>query len=436
MRDNWKNEKIVDVLDLIIDNRGKTPQKSEIGIKTLSAKSVKMGFIDYSQAYCISSQTFGKFMVRGIPKKGDILLTTEAPLGCVARLNRDNIATAQRLLTLRGKLDILDNDYLMYYLMSSIGQHELLSRASGSVVIGIKQSEFRKINITLPPIAEQKKIAKILSDIDDKIECNNAISKNLEEMASALYKNWFVDFEFPDSDGKPYKSSGGKFIDSERGSIPLGWSAGKVESIVKHTISGDWGKEEMSGNINTEVYCMRGADIPEVIKGNLGKMPKRFILEKNYNAKKLTNGNLVVEISGGSPTQSTGRIAMVTEHLLVRYDKPIVCTNFCRALSVNENHSHFLYYAWKKLYNENIMFGYENGTTGIKNFDINGFLENERIVLPKIDVLIRFDEQCEQVQKLVFENGTENQRLAELRDSLLPRLMSGELDVSNIELDI
>ena len=88
--------KMEEALDALIDYRGKTPQKSETGIMTLSAKSVKNNYIDYSQCYYISKEEYQRFMVRGFPQKGDVLLTTEAPLGMVARLDRDDIAIAQR----------------------------------------------------------------------------------------------------------------------------------------------------------------------------------------------------------------------------------------------------------------------------------------------------------------------------------------------------
>ena len=146
----WSEEILVDCLESLIDYRGKTPKKSDSGILTLSAKSVKMGYIDYSQAYYISTETYKSFMVRGFPKVGDVLMTTEAPLGCIARLDRDDVGIAQRLLTLRGKENLLDNDYLRYYLTSRRGQHELKSRASGSTVQGIKRTEFEKVEILLP----------------------------------------------------------------------------------------------------------------------------------------------------------------------------------------------------------------------------------------------------------------------------------------------
>ena len=176
----WRKENLEKNLEVILDYRGKTPKKSDKGIITLSAKSVKMNYIDYSNVYYVSQETYNKFMTRGFPKKGDVLLTTEAPLGCVAELPDDSFCLAQRLLTLRGNPKFLINKYLLYYLQSEYGQHELLSRATGTTVQGIKRTEFSKINIILPPLTIQKKIAKILSDIDEKIKLNNKINDNLQ----------------------------------------------------------------------------------------------------------------------------------------------------------------------------------------------------------------------------------------------------------------
>lgn len=184
-----------DALEAIIDYRGKTPQKAETGIPTLSAKSVKNNYIDYSECYFISPTEYEKFMVRGFPQKGDILLTTEAPMGKVAKLDRDDIAIAQRLLTLRGKPDVLDNDYLMYLLQSPYGQGLLKVKETGTTVTGIKQSEFRKIVIRLPDLEMQKKTTNILSILDQKIIGNSLINKNLLQQAKTMFKSWFIVFD-------------------------------------------------------------------------------------------------------------------------------------------------------------------------------------------------------------------------------------------------
>lgn len=171
--------KMEDVLESLIDYRGKTPQKSDRGVMTLSAKSVRDGYIDYSQCYFISPEEYTRFMVRGFPKVGDVLLTTEAPLGVTARLDRADVAIAQRLLTLRGKTGVLDTGFLYYYLKSPIGQAKLLERQTGTTVTGIKQAEFRRIMIELPDIGTQCKIVSILQSLDDKIRTNKEINENL-----------------------------------------------------------------------------------------------------------------------------------------------------------------------------------------------------------------------------------------------------------------
>ncbi len=403
--------KMEDVLEALIDYRGKTPKKSEQGIPTLSAKSVKNNYIDYSECYYISESEYKKFMVRGFPKIGDVLLTTEAPMGIVARLDREDVAVAQRLLTLRGKKGVLDNDYLLYLLQSPYGQALLKEKETGTTVTGIKQAEFRKIIIHLPEYSIQKKIASILRCIDEKIKLNNEINNNLYEQARCLFKNLFVD--------NPDRNN---------------WKIGTFSDIVETTISGDWGKDSPSGSNTEMVYCIRGADIPEVKLGNKGKMPIRYILPKNYTSKQLVDGDIVVEISGGSPTQSTGRAAAISTALLNRYDKGMVCTNFCKALKPKTGYSMFLYHYWQHLYDTDVFFSYENGTTGIKNLNINGILEKEEILLPDFALIEQFNSLCFAIYNVVYSNGLENERLSLLRDALLPKLMSGELDVTDIDI--
>ena len=257
----------------------------------------------------------------------------------------------------------------------------------------------------------QKKIAAILSALDEKIAINREINDNLQQQAMALFKKWFVDN--PDA---------------------ISWKEGTFSDLIEKTISGDWGKDSPSGNNTEMVYCIRGADIPEVRAGNKGKMPTRYILPKNYAAKQLVDGDIVVEISGGSPTQSTGRAAAVSDALLARYDKGMVCTNFCKALKPRAGYSMYVYYYWQYLYDRNIFFSYENGTTGIKNLDINGFIETEPITIAPENLVEKFDAVCQTVFSKIYANGMENEQLALVRDTLLPKLMSGEIDVSAVQL--
>lgn len=303
--------------------------------------------------------------------------------------------------------DNMDLSYL-YYLLSSLRLNE---RRIGTSQPLLTQNILNNIEVDVPDLAIQKKIASILESLDEKIALNNAINNNLEQQSQAIFKEWFIDN--PENEN---------------------WSNGTFSELIQSTLSGDWGKDAPTGNNTEKVYCVRGADIPEVKAGNKGKMPTRYILPKNYDSKKLTAGDIVVEISGGSPTQSTGRCTAISESLLNRYDSGMVCTNFCRAIKPLPGYSMFIYYYWQYLYDKGVFFSYENGTTGIKNLDITGFLGTEPIVIPPKEKVLAFDDYCQTVFDQIFANGKESEQLAQLRDTLLHKLMSGELDVSNIDL--
>lgn len=191
---SWQQIPLEDALDALIDYRGKTPKKVGNGIPLITAKVVKSGRILPMDEF-IADEDYESWMVRGIPQVGDIVVTTEAPLGEVAQIKDANVALAQRIVTLRGKVDFLENNFLLFLMQSNFVQNQLEARATGSTVKGIKQSELRKVILPIPPINEQKSIGKILSDLDDKIHLNNQINQTLESIAQAIFKSWFIDFE-------------------------------------------------------------------------------------------------------------------------------------------------------------------------------------------------------------------------------------------------
>lgn len=304
-------------------------------------------------------------------------------------------------------------DYIYYVLtQKEVTEHlQAIAEQSVSAYPSIKPSDIENLELLLPDRKTQEKIVALLSSIDKKIKQNNEINNNLEQQAQVIFKEWFID--------NPENKK---------------WSTGTFSELINSTLNGDWGKEIPTGNNTEKVYCIRGADIPEVKAGNKGKMPIRYILSKSFATKQLSASDIVVEISGGSPTQSTGRCTAITQSLLDRYDSGMVCTNFCKAIKPKEGYSLFIYYYWQYLYSKGVFFSYENGTTGIKNLDFSGFIETETILIPPADQVIAFENYCKSIFNQVFANGKQNEYLAVLRDTLLPKLMSGELDVSDIDL--
>jgi type I restriction enzyme R subunit len=216
---------IEEVTETLLDYRGKTPPKTKNGVKLITAKVIKDGFIIDGNHEYISEETYDTWMRRGLPKQWDILITTEAPLGKVAQLRTTEcVALTQRVILLRGKVDVIDQGFYFYALKSDFVQNQLKQRATGTTVLGVKQTELRQVRIPYYPFLTQRKIASILSAYDDLIETNTRRIKTLEEMAQAIYREWFVHFRFPGHEKV-------KMVDSPLGLIPEGW---KVKPIVEN----------------------------------------------------------------------------------------------------------------------------------------------------------------------------------------------------------
>ena len=340
--------------------------------------------------------------------KHSILFSSRAPIGYIA-ISNNVVCTNQGFKSIVPKSN---TDYMFLYYLLKYNKDKIEAMGSGTTFKEVSGTTMKNIVLRVPSsLNVQKRIASILSSIDDKIEENNAINHNLQQQAETIFKKWF--------------------IDNTRNTE---WISGTFSELIESTLNGDWGKDEPIGSSTEKVYCIRGADIPEVNIGNKGKMPLRYILPKNLANKKLETGDIVIEISGGSPTQSTGRCAAITQSLLDRYNSSMVCTNFCKAIKPKTGYSLYVYYYWKYLYEKGTFFSYENGTTGIKNLDFNGFIETEPIIIPPFDRIIAFNNYSKSIFDQIFANGRQSEQLAILRDTLLPRLMNGEIDVSEIEL--
>lgn len=391
---------------------GKTPPTKEVSywdgnIPFITPKDIQITKHVFSTERCISSEGLEKVRGAKLPA-GAICVSCIGNIGYVGVTTETSVSNQQ----INSIVVNDDNDSeFVFYLLKNLWIYFKNYEGQSTTLSILNKTHFSEIEVNVPEKSVQKKIATILSCIDNKIELNQKINENLERQTQTLFRKWFVDN--PDE---------------------VEWQSGTFSDLIEKTISGDWGKDAPSGKNTEMVYCIRGADIPDVRTGNKGKMPTRYILPKNYTAKHLINGDIVVEISGGSPTQSTGRAAAISSALLARYDKGMVCTNFCKALKPIAGHSMYIYHYWQHLYDMGVFFSYENGTTGIKNLDITGFLETEPITIAPLELIERFDLVCQSVYAKIYSNGLENERLANLRDTLLPKLMSGEIDVSNIDL--
>ncbi|MBT1393765.1 hypothetical protein FCM61_02155 [Mycoplasma bovis] len=230
-----KKVKLKDVLTEIIDfsskakYSGRSNITSERYIPTLSALSVHNNFIDYSKCYYVTLNEYKEMTSNRIPKIGDILLTKEAPVGRVAMLDKDNIAIGRRLWLLTGKENILDNNYLLYFLQWNKTQKLLKSISGGSTVKSVNINSFKNIEVNIHSYEEQIKIGHILSLIDKKINLNNKINDNLEKQIMKIYDEWFIKFNFPSNQNFHNKT---KNKISTTSSFPSTWEIQQLNNNV------------------------------------------------------------------------------------------------------------------------------------------------------------------------------------------------------------
>ncbi|EFH4279488.1 restriction endonuclease subunit S [Escherichia coli O73] len=318
--------------------------------------------------------------------------------------------------------------FLAYYTRTNFFKSAITSVA-GTNINNLNQDILGNIMIPHYSIGIQKSIVAVLTSIDEKIAINNRINAELEAMAKMLYDYWFVQFNFPDANGKPYKSSGGKMeynaaLEQE---IPAGWSVDTLSSWIADDKTGDWGKEIREGNYTLQVNCIRGADINGLNGYGNTSMPVRYILEKNKK-KLLSAYDFVIEISGGSPTQSTGRMAFITKEMLDRFTHPVICSNFCKAITLKDNlYSYNFFYTWNDIYNKGILFGWEGKTSGIKNLLFDSFVNKHHVCVPHKGLVKIFHDIMMPLHQKKQKNLKENSELQKLRDWLLPLLMNGQV---------
>lgn len=295
---------------------------------------------------------------------------------------------------------VLNSEYLMMWFRRPEFDRQCWLRTDGSVRGGITWDDICRLEVPVIPYEEQLHIVKNYKIITERIELKRKINDNLSETASTLFQKMFL--------ASPDKEQ---------------WQIGTFSHFIKSTVGGDWGQEAPTGNYTQEVSCIRGTDIPPLNAGSVSSAPTRYILPKNFIAKRIKADDLVVEISGGSPVQATGRIALVPQQVLDYRGDKLICSNFCRVVTVDALYLQYFLQYWLYLYKAGRMFDYENSSTGLKNFDFSSFVEKELIPIPPEAVVKEYSKLVEPLYKQLFSNGFEIEALQETQQHILPRIM-------------
>ena len=400
-------------------------------------------FVDVYRNWAITSEMAEGFMeatARQVEiskftiKKGQVALTkdseTRDDIGISTYIADDfeDVVLGYHNALITPNPELLNGKYLNALFHTEYAKRYFAFNASGSGQrYSLSLEALNSFPVLLPPtLKEQEAIGNIFSHIDRKILLNRSINQNLEAMTKQLYDYWFVQFDFPDENGRPYKSSGGRMVWNERlkKEIPKGWNDITFNTFIDNNKGGDWGYDTYKeGTIR--VGCIRGTDI---IK--LNDVPIRYISIRHTD-RLLEEGDIVIEVSGGSPVQATGRIALITKEVIKRNGGTLVCSNFCQSFSLkNRVYSEYFFYLWRALYENNNMFKYEGKTSGIKNFQTDIFLANHWYEVPK-QIIEQFHEIAVKYHSMIDLNIEENNHLIKQRDELLPLLMNGQVSVNS-----
>ncbi len=431
MASEFRTAPLGELLDTLIDHRGLTPKKlggdfSSRGVRVISAKNVKGGRLDLSDIRYVDHEMAKRWMPTSLAR-GDVILTSEAPLGEVAYVRRNaDLVLGQRLFGLRGRANVLHSRYLYYFLRSQTARSRLNARASGTTAQGIRQAELVKVAIDYPPFDEQHRIANILGTLDDKIELNRRMNRTLEKMAAALFKSWFIDFDpvhakaehrdpnlpaaiadlFPDT-----------FQPSALGPIPTGWTVTPLSDVIA---------------INPKRVLAKGSLAPFLEMSNMpvqGPSPTAWRMREMTSGTKFINGDTL--LARITPCLENGKTAFVD--FLAKGEVGWGSTEYIVLRPQGEIPSIFAYLLARTSRFRRFAIGRMTGSSGRQRIPPRS-LEKFQLTLPPLDSPIyrAFSGIVDPLFARMHVAATQNRALAGLRDALLPKLLSGELDLLEV----
>lgn len=322
--------------------------------------------------------------------------------------------------------------FYAYVFRTPLIRHKLTAIGGGTNISNLNQQILSSLEVPHPEISIQKKISAILSNYDELINNNLRHIQILEEMAQSLYREWFVNFRFPG-----YEKV--QMVNSPMGRIPNGWDVLVLENLISHHIGGGWGKEEEESNYTEPAWVIRGTDIPKTRHCQIGSVPYRYHTQSNLASRTLQPSDVVFEVSGGSKDQLLGRTLFISEELLRAFSGDVViCASFCKKIRPNPEiyRSELLYLSFLHGYESGEISQYQVQSTGISNFKWTNYIQQTKRIIPPNPLQNKFGKIIEPIFNQIGVFGLKIRNLRQSRDLLLPKLISGELDISELDIKI
>ena len=359
-------------------------------------------------------------------KKDSVIIATAGEgktRGQVSYLNIDAYIN-QSLIAMQTNPAIMESKYLYYYLKNSYTRLRTLSNITG-VRGSLSGSLLADFDITFPELNEQKKVVSLLSSLDSKISLNEQINRNLEELARLIYDYWFVQFDFPDKNGKPYKSSGGKMVWNEKlkRDIPAGWQTAKVRDVILPIERGiSYSSDEITDPNGTPMINLACFDK----KGNYRTGEFKYFTGKYKNEDKVYPFDMLIAC-----TDLTQKADIIGTPIFAPTECPfyVFSMDLVKITPIRSNDKQFLYYYLKHPAFHHYIKPFASGTT-VKHLRVDGLLDYP-IFMPDESVRDAFAEVMEPIRQKIADNTSHGVELSKMRDFLLPLLMNGQVSVKS-----
>lgn len=393
------------------------------GVPVIRGGNLNEGGFD-DKNFVFVSEEKALSLKRSLAFPNDLVFTHRGTIGQVGLIKKGKYPyylVSQSQVKLSVNKNFLDPKFLFYWFKSPIGQYELLKNSAqvGVPSIASPTKSLKEIDISIPPLTTQKAIAEILSSLDDKIELNNQINQNLEALAQAIFKQWFVDFEFPNENGEPYKSSGGEMVDSELGEIPKDWLIGKISDFTKTTSGGTPSRKILDYYENGKIRWVKSKELNNSMFFDTEEKITEEGL-KNSSAKLLPPYSVLIAMYGAT----VGQFGLIT--------KEATCNQAICAVLPSE----ILPYSFNYLFFQNYRKQFEHFAVGSAQQNISQeLIKSISIKIPPKGKMEYFHASLLPLLQKIESNCLENNSLIDLRNNLLPKLISGELEVNESLLE-
>lgn len=415
-----KSVQLQQLCTAITDCHHSTPNWTESGRIVIRSENIKRGRISLKDVSYTDEATFQARISRSLPEPGDLIVTREAPMGEVGMIPEDvQCCLGQRLVLVKPNPSEIDRHYLLYAMQSEFVQKQIrASDETGSTVSNLRIPALKELLI--PLLDRSEEIGAVLSVLDAKIDLNNRINAGLEALAKIIYDYWFVQFDFPDAHGRPYKSSGGAMVwnDTLKREIPEGWGSGSLDDLGQ--IVG--GSTPSTANPDHFGKDMTPWITPKDLSNNKGN---KFIArgETDVSEAGMRSASLTLYPAGTVLMSSRAPVGYLAIAL-----NPVTTNQGFKSFVPSKGYgTSFVYYAVQRAIPTIIQ--YASGSTFVEIS--GGVLKSVNAVLPDKRIADAFCRRIESVVERQRLAEMENVELIRLRDWLLPLLMNGQVRVAS-----